>query len=106
MNEEVVDATSFDGHFAVFSRDSFHLSIDVDAHHPGLHAKVLSLELMEVGRWTLGSVWAVDQLAQILRDGAFHVVAVGLAKKKTSSGWGLEELSGEKTSESVFFFNK
>ena len=99
MDEEVVDAACFHRHFTIFSSDAFLFSVDIDSHHSRLHAEVLRLELMEVGRGAFGPVRAVDQLAQVVGNGALNIVSVSLAEEKTSSRRWLEEFSGEKTAE-------
>lgn len=100
VDEEVVHAARLHGDLPVRGGHALHLAVDVDSHHPGLDAEVLRLELVEVWRGTLGPVGAVDQLTQVVGDGALHIVAVGLAEQEASSRWGLEEFCGEKTAES------
>lgn len=99
MNEEVVDAARFHRHLPIFGCDAFDLPVNIDPHHSRLHAEILRLELMKVRWGTLGPIGAVDQLAQVLGDGALNIVPISLTEEKTSSWRGLEEFSGEKTTE-------
>lgn len=101
MNEEVVDATRFHGNFPIFWRHSLDLPINIDSHHSRLHAEVLGLELMEMGWWAFRPIGAIDQLAQIVGNRAFDSVAISLAEKKTSSGWGLEKFRRQETTEPI-----
>ena len=103
MNEKVVDAARFHGHFPIFRRQSFDLSVDIDSHYSRLHAEVLGLELVKVRWGTFGSIRAIDQLAQIVRDRALDIVAISLAEKKTPSWWGFEEFRCQKAAESDLY---
>lgn len=100
MNEKVVDAARFHGHFPIFRRHSFDLSVDIDSHYSRLHPEVLGLELVKVGWGAFRPIRAVDQLAQIVRDGALNIVAISLAEKKTPSWWRFEELRCQKATKS------
>lgn len=103
MNEEPMNTACLDGNLAIFRRDPAEDPVNLDPEHSILHAEVLGLELVEVQWGSLGPVGTVDQFTQVLGDGAFDGVSVGLTEKKASSGRGLQEFSCQEAAKPLLF---
>jgi hypothetical protein len=101
VNKEVVNTSGLDGDLTILWSDALDHSINIDAHDAVLDLEVFSLELVEVWGRALRSVGTIDELPQILRNGPFNSMAIGLAKEKAASGGRFKKLSSEETAESV-----
>jgi hypothetical protein len=101
MNVKLVDIPRFAAYFFVLGSHNSRHTIDFHNTDPILNFKVLGLELVEVHGRAFGASRGIDERAEVVRNGSFNVVPVGLAHGKRASGLWFAEFGGEQATKPI-----